>query len=87
MVFDLGNGKTMRLDKDKLLQAIAANEELVMWVLQSSTGKESAWVESCSGREVLALLGAVVELNLSKEIVGSGKALAGHMREVFGSKK
>lgn len=85
--FDLGGGKVMKVGKERLLQAIATNEELVLWVLQASTGKDAQWVEACSGREVLALLAAVVELNLSREVVGSGKALADHMRGVFGSKK
>lgn len=85
--FDVGGGKVLKIGKDRLLQAIASNEELVLWVLQSSTGKGPEWVEACSGREVLALLAAVIELNLSKEVVGSGKALADHMRGVFGSKK
>lgn len=84
-VVDLANVGALILDKDKLIDAVTRSESLAGWVLAASTGKDEAWVNDLSGRETMAILKAVVELNLSKEILGTGKELVGHMRGVFGS--
>lgn len=83
----LMSGKnTLELNKEKVVATISAQEELVSWVIQASTGKDAAWVDSLSARELLLLLKAVVDLNLSEELIGVGKGLAGRMADVFGLK-
>lgn len=75
------------LNREKLTEAIGAQEDLVAWVLAKSTSRDQAWVDSLSAREVLPLLDAVIELNLSPEVIEQGKKLAGQMGEAFGLKK
>lgn len=74
-----------KLDPRGLVEAIAAQEGLASWVVAESTGRPEEWVAELTGREMMAILEAVVELNLSEEVVGRGKALAARMRAVFAS--
>jgi len=75
------------LDPKKIIEAIGEQEAMVEWILAASTNRKVEWIRTLSGREILALLEAVVQLNLSDEVVSSGKALAGRMRVIFGSTK
>ena len=79
-------GGTLVLDKDKIVRALGAQENLVTWVLEKSTGRTQEWVNALSGRDALCLLRAAVDLNLSDEVLAAGKALAGRMGAVFGQK-
>lgn len=80
-------GTTMVLDKEKIVAAITQQEQLVTWVLEKATGKPQDWIATLRPRELLPLVEAAVELNLSDEVVKSGKALAGRMGGVFGQTK
>ena len=81
----IGEGSKIILDKQKLLDAVNAQEGLVEWVLVASIpSKDQAWVESLSARELLPLVKAVIELNLSEEIIQSGKEVGGRMAAVLG---
>lgn len=80
------NGE-IELASEDIIQAIARQEDLAAFLMQRCTGKDSAWVESLSGREALAVLTAAVQVNLSDEVVRRGKELAGHMSGVFGLKR
>ena len=83
----LAKDGTIVLNREKIIEAITAQEELVSWVLQRSTGKDAKWVDSLSAREFLPLLEAVVDLNLSEEVVGQGKRVAGRLGQVLALKK
>lgn len=74
------------IDRDKLIQAIGDQEDLVGWVIQKSTGEAQEWVDQLSAAEALAILDAVVGLNFTEEVIASGKALAGRMGGVFALK-
>lgn len=87
-ILKLLNGKgEFALDRDKVVEALGAQENLIAWVAEKCTGRDQKWVGSLKGREMLALLRIIVDLNLSEEVIGSGKAVAGRMGEVFGVKK
>lgn len=81
-----GPSGEIELDVDVIVSKIASMEDLTSWVMQQATGKDAAWVEGLSGREALIILTETVKLNLSPELVGAGKELAGHMGAVFGLK-
>lgn len=74
------------IDRDKLVQAIGEQEDLVAWVLQKSTGQSQEWVDQLSAADALAILDAVVSLNFTEEVIAAGKALAGRMGGVFALK-
>lgn len=82
----LGSGGTLVLDKEKIIQAIGEQEELIQWVLEKSTGKDAKFVAELKASEVLPLIMAVVDLNLSEEVLGAGKTLAAKMGGIFGLK-
>lgn len=79
-----GDGKSITLNKDSLLEAVIAQESLVQWVVEKSTGRDAQWVSQLGGRDMLVVLKAVVDLNLSEEYIKSGKELAGQMGDIFG---
>jgi hypothetical protein len=80
------SGATLELSKDKVVEVIGAQEELVSWVLEKSTGKDQAYISNLTALEMVRLLNAVVDLNLNEELVGAGKGLAGRMANVIGWK-
>lgn len=82
LVSDEGNA--ISLTKENVLEALSSQEDLVQWVTEKSTGKQADWVSGLGGKEMIAILAAIVELNLSDELVVSGKELAGRMGKVFG---
>ena len=83
----LKEGKGSEFNAETIIEAITKQETLAAWVIAKSTGNDSAWVDSLSAREALAILCAVVELNLTEEVIGRGKALAERMSGVFGLSK
>lgn len=79
-----GSSIALTLDKEKLVSAITSQEELVTWALMKSTGRDQAWVDALSARDCLALVKAMVDQNLSDEVLAAGKGLADRMGAVFG---
>jgi hypothetical protein len=63
------------LNKDLILQMFAANEQLIVFLLKKSTGKDEAWINGLSALDFMKLMTAAVELNLREEIVSTGKGL------------
>jgi hypothetical protein len=83
-VSDGGGGKySLIFEADKLIAGIADTEGLAEWLIAKSTGKPKEDIEALTASEALSLLAAVVDLNLSDELIASGKALAGRVRAVF----
>ena len=58
---DKGN---LVLDTQKVLAAIGDNLELATWLVEKSTGREKAWIESLMLSEMLDVLTACLEVNL-----------------------
>lgn len=75
------------LNRDRLIEIIGEQETLVQWVLEKSTGQPKEFIAGLSAREVFPLIEAVVDLNLSEEVTGPGKMLAGRMGDILGLKK
>lgn len=78
------DGNTITLTKDTLLNAISEQEGLIETLVHESTGKETDWIRGLSGREMLSILEKVIELNLTEEVVGMGKKLAGRLTTAMG---
>lgn len=81
---DLGK---VTIDPEKIVAALSEQEETVTVVLKDSAPEDltDEVIENLSGRDTMLLLAVVVELNLSPEVLGAGKELAGRMAAVFGS--
>ena len=74
-------------DPAAVVSAIADQEALASFVVSRATKRDEKWVEQLSLQDMLTLLTAVVEMNLTEEIIGTGKALAGRMGGILTSKK
>jgi hypothetical protein len=81
------DGNATQLDAETIVSAITKQESLATWMITRSTGKDGAWVDSLRAAEALTILNAIVELNLTEEIIGLGKGLAERMSGVFGLSK
>lgn len=78
-------GGQFELAAEDIIAAITKTEDVAAWSIQASTGKPSEWVNELSTKEAMQVIDAIVQLNLSPDVVGSGKELAGHLSAVFGS--
>jgi len=74
-------------DPSAIVSAIVEQEALASFVISRATKKDEKWVEKLSMADMLVILQIVVEMNLTEEIIGSGKALAARMGQVLMSKK
>lgn len=80
------DGKAVQFNKDTIIEVLTSQEDVAGWVLEKSTGKDAKFIAGLSAREIIPLLQAVVDLNLSEEVVGPGKILAGRMVDLLGLK-
>lgn len=53
------------LDSAKMLDVVGENVELAAWLVEKSTGKDAAWIEQRSLSEMLDIISAALELNLT----------------------
>lgn len=83
----MGKEGEIKWEREPLVAAIQSNESLLSWVLEKSTGLKKDDLEKLKAREVIPLIEAVIDLNLSEDVVGPGKALAARMGEAFGLKR
>lgn len=71
------------LTPENLATSISESEGCVQFLIEKTTGRDTAWVESLTAREVLPLLQAIVERNFDREFVGSVKRIGGTLAEAF----
>lgn len=81
-----GGGTEFSLKADEIVEALVKQEDLAAWVMARSTGKPKEWIDELSAGAAMDILLAAAKLNLTPEVLASGKALAEHMRGVFGLK-
>ena len=77
---------SVTLDKDSIVEALTTQEDLVAWAMEKSTNLSADEVSSLTLGEAIPIVQAMVDLNLSEEVLGPGKALAGRLGQVFGLK-
>jgi hypothetical protein len=82
-----GTAFNLIIDRQKLLDAIIKNESLLAFVLEKATGRDADWVTNLSTRDMLLLLDAVLDVNLSEEVLNAGKKVAERLKKLFGSMK
>jgi hypothetical protein len=68
---------------DQLSRIIQESGGLVEYLVTKATGKDSGWLNARTPVEVLEVLQAAIELNVSPELFARGKALAGRLQSVF----
>lgn len=77
-------GGQLELGAEDIVTAITKTEDVAGWLIEATTGKPTEWVNGLSTREAMQVLSAAVKLNLSEDVIGSGKELAGHLSAAFG---
>ena len=73
----------LALQADALPRIVQESGVLVEYLVTKATGKDSAWLNTLTPAEVLVVLDAAIELNVSPELFARGKALAGRLQRVF----
>lgn len=81
-----GSGTEFSLKADEIVGALVKQEDLAAWVMSRSTGRPKEWIDELSAGAAMEILLAAAKLNLTPEVLTTGKALAEHMRGVFGLK-
>jgi hypothetical protein len=71
----VGADGAISFDQSRITASIAEQEELLSFVVQKSTGRDSQWIDDLTGAEALRLLGPIVELNLNPETITVGKSI------------
>jgi uncharacterized protein len=85
-VLNVNSLTELKVDTNAVLEALTSQEQTLSLVLQKSIkGSTAEQVNDLTARDTMKVLAAVVELNLSPEVVGAGKELAARMAAVFGS--
>lgn len=77
---------SLSLDKDSIVEALSAQEDLVAWAIEKSTDLSPSEISALTLSEAIPIIQAMVDLNLSDEVIGPGKTLAGRLGQVFGLK-
>jgi hypothetical protein len=68
---------------DKLPDIIGQSGALIEHLICKATGRDAAWLNTLTTGEMLDLLDAAVELNVSPELFARGKAVADRVKKVF----
>ncbi len=79
-------GESITANREEIVEAIEVQQELIAWAITKSTHLTESEVSELSTREVLPIISAMIDLNLSEEITGPGKKLAGQMAHLLGLK-
>jgi hypothetical protein len=65
------------VDREKIVKAVIANTDLAFWIMERACTRDTKWVESLVPREMFPLIEAILDLNLSEEVMAGGKKLLG----------
>jgi len=80
----LGTDGTFTLTPQSVQTIVAGSAELTEALLCKSCDRDAAWLARQRTTDILALLDAAIELNLSPEIIDRGKKIAGRVQAAFG---
>lgn len=84
--FMTGDGKFV-VETSAVVALVLNAKELADFLLMKTTGLTQEEVDALSLSEVLSLLDAAIELNLSPELLARGKSVAGRVGAAFGANK
>ena len=73
----IGPDGTVRLNADKLREAVLSGGELANTLLAKATGLPQARLDALSASQALSLLQAAIEINFREELLGKLKAVGG----------
>ena len=73
----VGPDGTVRLNADRLREAVLSGGELANTLLAKTTGLPQARLDTLSASQALALLDAAVRINFREELLGKLKAVGG----------
>ncbi len=71
---------------EKLIEVVNSSEELVEFLILKSTGCDAEWFRTISPGELLDLLDAAIELNLSEDLLKKAARLGDRLKAIFGPK-
>lgn len=71
---------------EKLSDLITGSEELVQFLVLKSTGRDAEWLGKVSPGELLDLLDAAIELNLTEDLLKKAGRLGDRLKGIFGPK-
>lgn len=83
----LRKGDAIELDLEKLVPVIASQASLAAWTLSKASNLSPEKIAALGPRDTLAVLGAVVRMNVNEEVIELGKTFAGDVAKAFGLKK
>lgn len=83
-----GGGLTLNVEAllPKLTELITNTNELLTFLITRSTGKDASWVHGLSTIEMLTVLDAALEVNLSDGLIALGKKVGGRLGRVLAAK-
>lgn len=87
-VLAASKGGTVQLDTllPRIAELIGNADDLALFLICKSTGKDEAWVRSLGTIEALTVLDAALEVNLSDQLLALGKKVAGRLARVMPAK-
>jgi len=74
----------IRFSVDRLTEIITGAEELSLFLLSKSTGKDTAWVAQLSFSDALILMDTALELSFSEDVIKNARQLGGRVKASFG---
>lgn len=77
LITNTEKGVKVDFDKEKIVEIVSASEDAVSFLLENATSLTPDEVNKLGVRDCLRVLKPVIELNLSQEILGEVKGLAG----------
>lgn len=82
----VGPDGTLRLNAERLREAVFSSGELASSLLTKATGLPQARLDTLSASQALALLEAAVEVNFREELLGKCRAVGSALRGVLNLK-
>ena len=76
----VGADGTVRLNADRLREAVLSGGDLANTLLAKATSLPQARLESLSASQALTLLGAAVEINFREDLLGKLKGVGGALQ-------
>ncbi|HXG46254.1 MAG TPA: hypothetical protein VNO52_01420 [Methylomirabilota bacterium] len=82
-----GAGQQLVIDLGKLVELVAASEQLSNFLVLKSTGRPAAWLAEITLADYLDVLEAAIELNLREDLQKKFVALGGRVARILNLQK
>jgi len=77
-------GISISFDRQKLIDALASQEEFMNWILTAATDLKPEEADVLNASDFLKIISTIVDMNLGEEVIGTVKKLGAKMSAVFG---